>query len=1095
MRFVKATKKTKVGPFGYPLAVTLILIGGMMAYGQSAQVQGRVTDSSGALIPGASVTVTNVATGVTLKTQTNTDGQYTVPFLQPGDYGILVEHAGFQPVKHTGVHLEVDQKAGIDFNLNVGSATQTVQVTTQAPLLETQSASLGQGIENETVSTMPLNGRDYTQLVTLSAGAAKNSYSRASNGFTLNGSQTFENAMLINGIDNNNYILGADSANMNALTPSVDAVQEFQVETSNYSAEYGHSAGGIISVEIKSGTNAFHGGVYEFLRNTALDANDFFANRAGLPRTPLHRNQFGGTMGGTILKNRSFFFVSYEGERQTSNNAGFTTVPIGQEATGNFGSIAIYNPADVVNGTRQEFSNNTIPANQLDPVGLKLAALYPAADYPSVANPSAVNNYGYSQSLIQNFDRVNSRFDEQLGSHDTGFVSYNRGTAFNATGTIFASPGNGNPVGAGTTTGPSTQPLNAYTIMGSETHIFTSSLFNQFRVGYTHNDSNQLPYENQPLFQQFGINGIPPAPGLNGLPFIDPTGFSTLGDRTYAPNPKLVQVSQGNDELSLTKGEHTITMGGELLLTHNYAGTSDTQRGILDFTGQFTSQTPGVGSGSAIADLLLGQTSTATLSTALVARLRDRYFGVFINDSWRVTPKLTLNVGLRYDLQTPMWERNNQMSNFDLNPSSSDYGTLVAAANGSIASRSFSNLNTTDFSPRIGITYHATPKTVVRGGFGIFYGDLGFQAIAQTGAANPPYFFSVSNISSTGAAASEMVLQNGFPSGFLNPASVKNPGAYGQASNYPMSAEDEWNLAVERELPYNTVLTVAYIGNSTSHIMGDNDVNAPQPGAGAINPRRPFPAYGEIVYQGDYDHSTYQALQVGFQKRYTHSLSIISNFTWSHSIDDVHNNEDNVGGQYPQNPLNLKAEKGNSGSDVPLVYTASVIYSLPFGESRRWLASSRIGRQIAGGWELGGIFTADHGYPLTPSVSPDPANTTTPERANRACGGNLSYQQRSIHEWFNTSCYTVPAPYTYGDSAQGVIWAPGVVNFDGLADRIFKFTDRYSLEFRAEVFNFANSAHYGSPSVAVGTAQVGTISEDNPAFPNREFQFALRLRF
>lgn len=1072
------------------LVVILVLMGSRMALGQSAQVQGRVTDSTGALIPGASVTVTNAATGITLKTKTNDDGQFAVPFLQPGDYNIVVEHTGFVPVRRTGVHLEVDQKAGIDFTLNVGAATQTVQVTSAAPLLETESASTGEAIDTKTVSTMPLNGRDYTQLVTLVAGAAKNSYSRASNGFSLNGSESFENTMLINGIDNNNYILGADSANMNAVTPSVDAIQEFKVETSNYSAEYGRSAGGIVSVSIKSGTNQFHGDAYDFLRNTVLDANDFFAKRAGLARTPLHRNQFGGVLGGPIVKNRSFFFVAYEGRRQVSSTSGLTTVPIGQEATGNFGSIAIYNPANVIGGERQEFTNNTIPAGQIDPVGLKLAALYPAPNLPG-----AVNNYGYDQSTTVNTDQFDSRFDEQLGKSDTGFISYNRGTGSTATGSIFGPPGNGNPVGAGTTTGPSTQPLHAYTIMGSETHIFTSSLFNQFRIGYTHNDSNQLPLESQPLFQQFGINGIPPAPGLNGLPFISPTGFSTLGDRTFAPNPKLVQITQGNDTLSWLRGKHTITMGGEALFTHDFAGTSDNQRGTLNFNGQFTSQTPGVGTGSALADLLLGQTSSASLSTELVGRLRSRYFGAFINDSWRVRPNLTLNVGLRYDLQTPLWERDNRMSNFIFDPSSPNYGTLVAAKNGSMESRSFSNLETTNFAPRIGISYQVTPKTVARGGFGIFYGDLGFQAIAQAGAANPPNFFAVSVVSATSAATSGLVLQNGFPSGFLNPASVKNPNAFSLATNYPMPAVDEWNLTVERELPFNSVLTVGYVGNGTSHIMGDNDVNAPPPGPGATNPRRPFPAYGEIIYQGAYDHSTYHALQVSFQKRYTGGLSIISNFTWAHSIDNVHNNEDNVGGQYPQNPLNLKAEKGNSGLDVPLDYTASVIYSLPFGQSHKWLVNSVIGRQIAGGWQLGGIFTADHGYPLTPSVSPDPANTTTPERPNRTCVGSLSYQRRSIHEWFNTSCYAVPAAYTYGDSARGVIWAPGLVNLDGLVDRTFAFTDRYRLEFRTEVFNFFNSAHYGAPSVAIGTTQVGTISSDSSAFPNRQFQFALRLMF
>src|SRR4051812_44660696 len=368
-------------------------------------------------------------------------------------------------------------------------------------------------------------------------------------------------------------------------------------------------------------------------------------------------------------------------------------------------------------------------------------------------------------------------------------------------------------------------------------------------MGYTHNDSNQLAPETAPLFQQFGLNGIPPGDALTGLPNIAVTGFSSLGDNTFLPNPKLVQVDQFNDTVSWQHGKHSFTFGGQLILTHNFAGTSSNARSTLNFNGQFTSRVPGKGSGSAVADLLLGQTSSATISTYLIARFRNRYAGAFANDTWRVTPKLTLNLGLRYDLQTPMWDRDNRLANFNFAPGSPGFGTLVTAQAGDIQQRSFSSLDTNNFAPRIGIAYQVNSKTVVRSAFGIFYGGLGFQAIAQTGAANPPFFYSVPLTSSTNAAVSNLVLANGFPSGVLTPSRVQNPNVFAISSNYPMPAVEQWNFAIERQLPSDSILKLGYVGNSASHLMADNNFNAPVPGPGATNARRPFTQYGELFYQ------------------------------------------------------------------------------------------------------------------------------------------------------------------------------------------------------------------------------------------------------
>jgi len=1068
------------------LATKLIVLGlsalmPALVSGQTAKLQGRVTDSSGAVIPEAQVSVTNAQSGVKLSSQTNGQGEYSLPFLQPGDYNLAIGRQGFKTFQRPNVHLDLDQTAAIDVTLLPGDVNETVEVKGESPLLQTQTTSVGQTIDNRTVITLPLNGRDYTQLVTLAAGAAPNSRSRASNGFSLNGSQTFQNTMLLNGIDNNNYILGVDSSNINAVTPSIDAIQEFQVETSNYSAQYGRSAGGVVSVSLKSGTNQFHGDAFDFFRNTSLNAANFFANRNGLSKPPLHRNQFGGVLGGPIVRNRSFFFVSYQGQRQTSYNSGQTTVPTPAQVSGQFGSVNIYNPALVSNGIRAQFPGNTIPRSQLDPVGVKLASLYPAPNLPGL-----VNNYAYNQFQLNNADEVDSRFDQQITQKDTAFVSFSRGSSDIQRGSIFASPGNGNPF-------PFAQPLLGYNLTASETHVFGPSLFNEFHMGYTHNDSNQLAPESTPLFQQFGLTGIPPANALTGLPNIAVTGFSSLGDNTFLPNPKLVQVGQFNDTASWQRGKHSFTFGGQVILTHNFAGTSSNARSTLNFNGQFTSRVPGTGAGSAVADLLLGQTSSATISTFLVARFRNRYAGAFVNDTWRITPKLTLNLGVRYDLQTPMWDRDNRLANFIFAPGTPGFGTLVTAQGGDLQQRSFSGLDTNNFAPRIGLAYQLNSKTVIRSAFGIFYGGLGFQAIAQTGAANPPFFYSVPLTSSTNAAVSSLVLSTGFPSDVLTPSRGQNPNVFAISSNYPMPAVNQWNFAIERQLPSDSILKIGYVGNSASHLMADNNFNAPVPGPGGTNARRPFPQYGELIYQSPYAHSSYEGLQLTFQKRYSNTLSFLANYTWSHSFDNVHNNEDNTGGMVPQDPNNTNAEKAESGFDIRHRFVANVVYNLPIGRPGTLLGGNRLARQVLGGWQVGGIFTAQGGYPLTPTVNPSPANSTTPERPNRVCNGNLDSGQRSIDAWYNVSCFNVPSLYTYGNSARDVIRVPGLINIDFLVDRTFSFTERYRLEFRSEFFNLTNTAHFGEPNVTINTGQAGRIT--NTGVPNRQIEFAMRFLF
>jgi len=1074
----------RCGVAALAIVVGLIVLQPSVGMAQTATVTGRVTDPSGAVVPGAMVTATNASSGLTKDASTNSSGVYTLPFIQPGEYNFSVEKQGFKRVIRSNVKLDVNQTAGINFELQVGQTVQTVNVTSSVPLLQTQTASVGQQIANKTIVTLPLNGRDYTQLVTLGAGATPNPQSRANNGFSLNGGRTLQTQIMLNGTDNTNYGIGTDTHNVNVLQPSIDAIQEFKVETANYSAEYGRSAGGVVSVVLKSGTNQFHGDAFEFLRNNALDANNFFANRDNLPSPTLRRNQFGGVLGGPIIKNRLFFFASYQGTRQTSQSTGSVTVPTPEEVNGNFGSIAIYNPFDVVNGVRQQFSGNIIPTGLMDPVGMKLAALYPTPNLPGLTN-----NYGYNQNTTTNADEFDARFDGQISQKDSAFFSYDRGTEEDDFGSIFAPPGNGL---TGTTAAPYNLPIDSYLITIGETHTFSSTMVNSLTASYTHELSNQLATATQSLYDQFGIKGVPQISGLTGLPYVGLTGFIGLGDRLFAPNLKLVQESQLNDVVSWVKGSHSITFGGEFIDTHNLADSWRLPRGQFNFSGQFTSQVPGKGHGSAIADLLLGQTSNAQLGTVQFMPMRNHYYGFFINDSWKASRRLTLNFGVRYEIQTPWWERNNNQSNFDYNSQSPTFGTLVLAKSGGYLARTFSNLDTNNIGPRVGLAYQLTPKTVIRSGFGVFYGNWGYMGNNETGTVNPPFDFNVATPSATSALLSDSVLANGFPSGYLNPDSVVNPALYAVSANYPMPVVDQWNASVQRELPGDSTLTVAYVGSSGSHLASLNYINAPPPGPGSINPRRPFPQFGEIQYRSPYAHATYHSLQVTFERNFKSGFSVLSAYTWSKSLDNVRDLEDSVGGADPQNPNNLAAEKAPSGFDTPNRFVTSVVYHLPFANGNGMIGGSRIGRTVLGGWELGGIFTAQSGFYETPAVSPNPANTTTPARPDRLCNGNLSSGQRSIDQWYNPGCFAPAAPYTYGNSSRQVIEGPGFVNLDSIVDRTFSFTESKSLEFRAEFFNFTNTAHFNGPNMTVNQPGAGTI---NSAKAARIIQFGLKFKF
>ena len=1068
------------------LSLLALMIVGMSVevYAQTAQITGRLSDSSGAVIPGARVGVTNEKTGIGRETVSNNEGYYTIPLLPPGEYRVSVRKEGFKPLVQVNVVLNVEQVARLDFTMQPGELSETVTITSDAPLMNTETSSVGQVVDNKTVVTLPLNGRNYSLLAVLAPGATPNPGSRTEDGFSLNGNRLFQNSYQVDGADNNNYIFGVDTNTTQALRPSVDAIQEFKVETANYSAEYGRAAGGVISVAIKSGTNNLHGSAFEFLRNDKLDAANFFANRNRLRKPPLRYNQFGGTVGGPVWKDHTFFFFSYQGTRIRSSDTAVVTVPTADQRRGIFWTTNIFDPGNVVNGARAQFENNTIPVSRMDPVGLKLAALYPNPN-----QPGAVNNYASIQRQTDDANQYDVRGDHSFDPAHKVFARYSRSDRGRIRSSIFAAPGNGGAF--------ATQPLNqmpqAWSVAGGYTWVVSASAVNELRINYTKNNSEQLALAPKSLYEEFGIKGVPAFDGLTGLPTINVTNYTGLGDRTFAPNPKQAKMFQISDGFSLTKGEHGMKFGGEFWQLLGYAGTSNTARGSLTFNGQFTSRVPGTGIGNAIADLLLGQTSNAQLTTRQIVNMESQNYGVYFNDNWKVSPRLTLNLGLRYEFMTRFVERDNRHASFDLNPGSPTYGTVVLARDGSHRAQTFSDPDRNNFAPRLGFAWKVTDKTVVRGGGGIFYGGVGYYAVGQTTAASPPFFLNITYPTATTAAISSLVLANGFPADALSLSRVVNPATGAQLYNYPFPTVYQGNLSIERDLFAGFVGTVAYVGNSTTHLNGQIDMNAPVPGPGAVNPRRPFPTFGAINLFTGFGHSSYNSLQLKLERRFRNGFSFLSSYTWSHALDNTQDTEDTTIATLPQNQFNTNAEKSSSGYDLRHRSVTSIIYDLPLGREGKWLSGSKAARAILGGFQLGGIFVMQTGQPVNPGVAGNPANTTNPIRPNRLADGNLPRGERTIDRWFDKTAFAVPAAFTFGNSGRNVLVAPGLINLDLLVARNFTITDRTRLEFRGEFYNATNTAHFGRPNAVIGSPQAGTIT--NTATPNRQIQLGLRLVF
>jgi hypothetical protein len=1096
--------------------ILLIFAAPVMAQEVSASITGVVTDPSGAVVMGASVVARDLDRGTTWPTSTNEQGGYLFPRVPAGRYEVKVEAKGFKSVTRSDLVLEVNQRARLDFSLEVGAITESIQVTGAPPLLQTDTTIVGSTVTSNQLSNTPLISRNFITLTLLAAGvtttnpAGMNNDQRTGGGGRpyVNGNRKEANNFLLDGIDNNQV-----SDNLTSYQPNLDAIAEVKMITNNASAEFGNFQGGIINVTMKSGTNEFHGSVFEFFKNDKLNANAWSRNWTlgadgkSLPRSYVRYNSFGGTVGGPIKKDKMFFFADYQGlRRPTPGTIGTLTVAPATFRNGDFSQlldtslttksapIILYNPYSLTSaGARTPFPNNQIPASMESPVA---KAIYSDTTlYPLPANTAfRQNQYNVSSSKLNN-NQGDGKFDWKMTSKDDLSVRYSQGMqeipGFNTFGLYFNSF-NDSPFKAGVI---------------NWTRTFSPSLVNEARAGVNritlfNGGANKEGYGD--LNQKYGIAGVG-TPGLLSIAFSN--GFtSSIGSANIGTQQLFANTTYHYaDNLTLIKGRHMMKMGGQILrqqMNTFYAGNNG-RTGLMTFTGRFTA----VDSSKTTwgdADFFLGlpEVIGRGLQSGTWGH-RKTIWGFYFQDDWRITKQLTLNLGLRWEYHTPLVEVKDRQSNF-----SPFLGTLLLAGQDG-NSRALYNPYKKDFQPRVGFAWTPTAdgKTVIRGAYTIssFMEGTGTNLRLPM---NPPFNAEFEgrwdspayNLPGTTASAGLSSLSPKDPYKGTN-IRLWDPGVR------PANTQ-QWNFTVERQLPYLMVASVAYVGQAGHHLV------VPMPyyqkrlqADGSVLPSNylccnPLLAgITQISGTESNGNQKYNAMQASLTKRFSGGLEFQANYTFSKGMSDAIGYY-GEGGQsasqsaYWQNLYDRKGEWGPTYFDAKQMLTLSHVWALPVGKGQKWASDiNPVLNGFVGGWQIGGILTLRSGFPLTIQ---GPDNSGTLSRGARASvvagasGGNTLGNVGLGRKWFNISPYTSATKGTFGNVGIGTERGPGFKTYDVSFQKIFNLTERFKLQLRGEFINLTNTPQFSSPNRSVTAAAFGEVSG---AQYERQGQLALRLTF
>lgn len=1095
--------------------VLLLVLGSVaaVAFGQGSgsSLSGLITDSSGASVPAAKVKARHVSTNVTSETVSDAAGYYRFPSLAVGEYEITVDHEGFDQASQ---HIKVDtaQHARQDFELAVAGSTQRLTVNASAQELSPDDAMIGTTVDNTTVELTPLYLRNWDDLLRLVPGVQASRYTDQSGAtsagrtgdFNVHGIHSLENNFILDGIDNNTMSENVQELSDSSVRPSVDTIQEFRIITNPYSAEFGRAPGAAVSVITKGGTNAIHALAFEYLRNRNLDANDFFSNENGLAKPENIQNQFGGNLGGPIIKNKLFWFFDYEGTRIRRGVSRIATVPLPNQRIGDFSPATgaaqgIQYPTIFDPTTGQPFPNNTIPASRIDPNMTKIMALFPL---PNV--PGEFNNYARNAGFYDNDDNYDGRIDWDPTARDLVFFRYSYSNRDRFIPGFFGGIADGTPTSAW-----GRQKLLSHSGVLGFTHIFTPTLTNEFRFGYERNYSyaQQDPFGKNQVDEY--VPGVPENPVVAGgvsLTVFDTDG-AFLGSADFLPKSQVPQQFQWINNVSLLVGSHSFKFGGDVHLTRNIFMDEPGTRGSLYFDNIFTCQRGPGGecqgnTGDSYADGLLGYVQAAQLTNVDFVDQRLRMFGAYFQDDWKVTRKLTVNLGLRYDFAPYALEGKNHQANFD--PAGA--GSLIDATGGSLASRALINPDWHDWGPRIGVAYSPDHKTVFRSGFGVFYTLFERVGSENQLALNPPSLVNNTPAVAPGATAPVFFLRDGFPPDFLNPADLNLQTAHIRAANpnMPNAMTVQWSFGIQRELPSNFFAELNYVGTHSTHLQELFDYNMP------INGVLPYPHFGYVEYTNAIACGHYNGLEASLMRRFKNGLQFRLAYTWSRSIDDAP--EELVGNDaYAQNGYGPQWT-GPSDFDTPQRIAFSYVYELPAGRGHQ-LFSRGLASYVLGNWRTSGVYSFSSGLPFTvwsgtalttaldPNGASDPVNTAVPNVIGKAhIVGNVNCwffaSQNPVCDALApglTDAFQLQQPGQFGNSGRNSLSGPRTNVFDFALIKDFVITEGKNLQFRWEMFNLFNTPILGPPSSDFSNSAAGQIT--TLAGDPRVMQFALRLSF
>ncbi len=1090
--------------FIFLAAVVLLTATVSMAQFEAGSLTGTIKDPTGAVVPGAMVAVRNQLTNVVRTTKTSDGGQFDFVALEPGKYTITAKQQGFRAQSQT-FQLSVGQRIALDIALQLATTTESVAVKAEATAtVETASSELGSIESSQQVAALPLNSRNFTQLVGLTPGANMRGHSnnsqalgytigRGANGAVINGNPGEDTVYLFDGIQSVNNDIAAV-----IFFPPIDAIEEFKVQTSGAPAAYG-GAPAIINLTIRSGTNAYHGTFYEFVRNSDLDAKNYFDSHTK-PITPFHMNQFGANIGGPLIiphllngRNRLFFFGDWEGRRMNQAQTYISTVPTAAFLKGDFSALSqtLYDPQTGLpfpGNSTLGTTKNYVDPSRWDPSATLLVALYKQYAVPNYNAAGAIaNNFLFSGAVENNIDQGDLRVDY----HTDKTSIFGR---FSKEDPITVNPGylpapaiGGGPSRPGTTPVPGEQ-----IVLGYGRPIGLNKYY-EARLGWSRMNEQIIIANNDKLdlSTQFGIPGAN-TPGIPGLTNFSISGQVGLGDG-FGNLRKIDNNWEVDQAFTLIHGSHELKAGFDYMSRRQPNYDPLYPAGHFSFSGVYTSSALVPGSGYGLADFLLGHPISSELDSAEFLNLKRYLLSFYVQDNYRVTPKLVLEYGIRDDMVTPWTEKHNRLAGFD--PTGA--GALIPVGNAPFAGRSVFDGRYTNIGPRFGFSYALNAKTVIRGGGGIYYANENLSGNPYQ--ANAPFHGSyiVTNASGPSGYAAAATISAGFPT--TRPTTFPTAGT--TVNYYPRSyknaTSNEYSVNIQRQLTTHDMLSVAYSGQTATHVLIQPNINQPPPGPGAVNPRRPYPGFASINETCQCANATFNSLQVSYRSHVPNILDILGSYTYAHSIDDS-SGTGNI--TPPQNPSDWwQTYKGNSDFDIRHSLVLSWTYDLPFGRNKLVAGGAHgVEQVLIGGWQINSIDTFQTGTPFTPTMTTSLLNTGgSVQYPNRIGTGKLSHP--TPQAWFNVADFVSPGQYQFGNSGRNILYGPGTKQVDASLFKNFDFSHDGTrrLQLRAEVFNVFNTPQFNNPNAAIGNAAAGTItSAGTPQLfqrTSREIQLAGKL--